>query len=289
LLAENLLVLKGGLFPLLFDGIWSSLSQNAHDYLQIAAQYFVHLHKNTNKEFVGIPPIDAFRNGLTSEGVAMDLDSSEKHGRVFLLYCLLTCSPVVMYISTHQKRGTEYNFAYWKQITQMLEMTLSLEAWVTSKEHRREDIVGEDGLPESSKAHTRIRQCLHKIKVHCPTLTNSQFRIPKFHQCLHFPRYIFEHGSMLNFDGNRPESLGNASQLSKMEHFPFPSGTQNKLITLHLDSLRDDLIEGAFKYISKHGYHYTPTNGKKHIIVPRGCTSSAGDRTHSIEFESLFK
>jgi hypothetical protein len=74
-----------------------------------------------------------------------------------------------------------------------------------------------------------------------------------------------------------------------MEHFPFPSGTQNKLITLHLDSLRDDLIEGAFKYISKHGYHYTPTNGKKHIIVPRGCTSSAGDRTHSIEFESLFK
>jgi hypothetical protein len=74
-----------------------------------------------------------------------------------------------------------------------------------------------------------------------------------------------------------------------MEHFPFPIGTQNKCITLHIDSLTDDLIEGALKFISKHGYHYTPTNKKKHIIVPRGCTSSVPDRTHSIEFESLFK
>jgi hypothetical protein len=74
-----------------------------------------------------------------------------------------------------------------------------------------------------------------------------------------------------------------------MEHFPFPNGRQNKLVTLHLDSLRDEVIEGAYKYISKHGYHYTPTNGKKHIVVPRGLMCPAVDRTQSIEFESLFK
>jgi hypothetical protein len=209
LLAENLHVLRGGLFPVLFEGIWSSLSQKGQDYLQAGAQFFVHFHKNVSNEFKGLPPIDAFRYGLTSEGGGgpMDLDSSEKHGRLFLLYCLLVCSPVVRYINQHQKRDTDYDFAYWKNIVHILEMALSFEAWVCSNEHKREDIVGEDGLPESSPAHASIRRCLHKIRTHCPTLTNAEFRITKFHQCLHFPRYIYEHGSMLNFDGSRPESM----------------------------------------------------------------------------------
>jgi hypothetical protein len=73
-----------------------------------------------------------------------------------------------------------------------------------------------------------------------------------------------------------------------MPQFPFPRGTQNKLVTLHIKSLTDDLVKGAFEYISKHGFHYTPNNSKKHIVVPRGCAYS-GKRTFSIEFESLFK
>jgi hypothetical protein len=208
LLAENLHVLKSGLFPVIFEGIWSSLSQKGKDYLQCASQFFVHINKSVDK-FHGMPPINAYRNGLTSEstGGAMSLDASEKHGRVFLLYCLLTCSPVLLYLCRHQKRDSDYNLEYWKQIIKILEMALSFEAWVCRKEHQRPDIIGEDGTPETSNAHMRIRQFLHKLRTFCPTMTSAEFRTTKFHQCLHLPRYIHEHGSMLNFDGNRPESM----------------------------------------------------------------------------------
>jgi hypothetical protein len=134
----------------------------------------------------------------------------------------------------------------------MLEMTLAFEAWVSSKEHKREDIVGEDGLPESSKSHMRIRQCLHKIKVHCPTLTNAQFRIPKFHQCLHFPRYIYEHGSMLNFDGNRPESMAKKNLKDPASH---TQGRQTKLTYQTANKYLDHLtVIDAQRIISEQSY-----------------------------------
>lgn len=93
LLAENLHVLRSGLFPMIFDGLWSSLSQKGKDYLHGGAQFFVNIHKSLELQFQGIPPINAFRNGLTAEkaGGTMQLDAKEKHGR--LLYILLSCSP----------------------------------------------------------------------------------------------------------------------------------------------------------------------------------------------------
>jgi hypothetical protein len=199
LLAENLHVLKSGLFPVIFDGIWSSISQKGKDYLQGAAQYFVNINKSIELHFDGLPPINAFRNGFTSEtaGGAMCLDASEKHGRIFLLYCLLTCSPVINHLCIHQKRDSHYNIMYWKKIVEVLELMLSFEAWVCSKEHNKKDIVGGDGTPETSIAHHQIRLFLHKVRTFCPTLTSAEFRTTKFHQCLHFPRYIYEHGSML--------------------------------------------------------------------------------------------
>jgi hypothetical protein len=209
LLAENLHVLKSGLFPVIHDGIWSSLSGKGKDYLQAGAQFFVNINKSIENHFEGLPPINAFRNGMTSEkvGGVMSLSSSEKHGRIFLMYCLLTCSHVIQYLCRHPKRELHYDYTYWRNIFQMLEMALAFEAWVCQKEHQKEDIIGEDGTPETSTSHMRIRQFLHKLRTFCPTLTSAEFRTAKFHQCLHFPRYIYEHGSMLNFDGNRPESM----------------------------------------------------------------------------------
>jgi hypothetical protein len=137
----------------------------------------------------------------------MQLDAKEKHGRLFLIYILLSCSPVIQYLCRYQKRDTEYNLAYWRRILNLLELALSFESWVCSGVHRKEDVTGEDGSPETSKAHRNIRLFLHRLKTWCPTGTNAGFRTTKFHQCLHFPRYIYEHGSMLNCDGNRPESM----------------------------------------------------------------------------------
>mmetsp|Transcript_14527 Transcript_14527/g.27339 ORF Transcript_14527/g.27339 Transcript_14527/m.27339 type:complete len:565 (-) Transcript_14527:3915-5609(-) len=209
LLPENLHVLKSGLFPVMFEGIWSSISQKGRDYLHLAAQFFVNINKSIEKNYDGLPPINAFRNGMTSEkaGGAMSLDASDKHGRIFLMYCFLTCSPVIRYLCRYQKRDSDYNRMYWTIIVKLLEMALSFESWVCQKEHKPEDILGDDGKPESSTAHMRICQFLHKLRTFCPTLTSAEFRTTKFHQCLHFPRYIHEHGSMLNFDSNRPESM----------------------------------------------------------------------------------
>jgi hypothetical protein len=183
LLAENLHVIKGGLVPVIFDGIWSSLSKKAIKCLHYGARYFVNIHKSINSNFSGLPPINAFRYGLTSEksgGGSMMLDSSEKLGRVFLLYCLLTHSPIVHYICNHQKRGTQYDYRYWSNILHMLEMTLSFEAWVCKKEHNVHDIIGEDETPETSNAHMRIRQFLHNLRTYCrvQNLMTSRHDIP---------------------------------------------------------------------------------------------------------------
>jgi hypothetical protein len=163
LLAENLHVIKGGLVPVMFDGIWSSLSKKGMNRLHYGARHFVNIHKSIEKHFKGLPPINAFRYGLTSDkaGGTMTLDSSERFGRIFVMYCLLTISPVAEYICRHQKRGTDYNYTYWSRIVHILEMTLSFEAWVCSEEHEEKDIIGDDGSPESSTAHMRIRQFLH--------------------------------------------------------------------------------------------------------------------------------
>jgi hypothetical protein len=220
LLAENLHVLKSGLFPVMHDGIWNGLSVKGRDYLQAASQFFVNINKSIENHFDGLPPINAFRSGMTSEkvGGAMPLSSAEKHGRIFLMYCLLTCSPVIRYLCSHQKRESDNDFTYWRNIFQMLELALAFEAWVCQKEHRKEDILGEDGSPETSTAHMKIRQFLHKLRTFCPTLTSAEFRTTKFHQCLHFPRYIYEHGSMLNFDGNRPESMAKKNLKDPASH-----------------------------------------------------------------------
>lgn len=117
LLPENLHVLKSGLFPVMFDGIWSSLSQKGKDYLHVASQYFVNINKSIERYFKGLPPINAFRNGMTSEkaGGAMYLDACDKHGRIFLLYCFLACSPVIRYLCENQKRDSLYDLHIGKK------------------------------------------------------------------------------------------------------------------------------------------------------------------------------
>jgi hypothetical protein len=73
-----------------------------------------------------------------------------------------------------------------------------------------------------------------------------------------------------------------------MTDFPFLNGACNKFAVMSIDNLNDNLVDGALKYISKHGYHLTVSNTEKHIIVPTNVSIPKNEKTFTIEFESLF-
>jgi hypothetical protein len=69
--------------------------------------------------------------------------------------------------------------------------------------------------------------------------------------------------------------------------FPFLSGRLNQFATIPIEGFNQSLADGVFNYVAKHGFHYTPSNHKKLIVVPR-MKASKDERTYSIEFRSLF-
>jgi hypothetical protein len=76
--------------------------------------------------------------------------------------------------------------------------------------------------------------------------------------------------------------------ISPIPKFPFLTGRLNQFATIPIEGFNQSLADGVFEYVSKHGYHFTPTNHKKHIVVPPK-KASKDEKTYSLHFRSLFK
>jgi hypothetical protein len=218
LVPEILHVLKIGLYPLLFKGLKFSLSEKGKQYLDAASQIFVDTNRSITK--FHLPPITAFRNGITHDvkGNALSLRGDEKHGRILLMFCLLSCSETFNYLGEHPKQSTEFDKNHWQRMLRLIEKCLAFQKWSCQTSHDSETIIGSDGSPETGLAHSRIKDFLQMLKSCCPTVTESEFRITKYHQCLHFPRIIMEHGSLLNVDSAPPESMAKNNLKDPAKH-----------------------------------------------------------------------
>jgi hypothetical protein len=90
----------------------------------------------------------------------------------------------------------------------MLEQSLAFYEWSMKHKHEKDTIISYDGTPETSIAQHSIRRYLSLVKRCClREEMGKSYKMPKFHQTLHLTSAIDRHGSLVNVDGSRPESI----------------------------------------------------------------------------------
>jgi hypothetical protein len=90
---------------------------------------------------------------------------------------------------------------------------------LATKEHDFNTIIGDDGTAESSRSQASIRRYLLQLKTCCPREEmGKNYKMTKFHQTLHLPSAISRHGSLLNIDGSRPESMAKGNVKDPASH-----------------------------------------------------------------------
>ena len=86
------------------------------------------------------------------------------------------------------------------------------DKWVKNNTDNNIPSTNDDDMCSESKAQRSIRSYLSSFK-EIIVRDGNGLKISKFHQNLHFPRNICRQGSVLNFDGGRPEAI--AKDLAK--------------------------------------------------------------------------
>jgi len=198
------------------DGYTFSLSTNSTKKTNKASGYFVRMYRGQSDR--SYPNIGTFRDGLTTQQ-GTNLQAHEKNGRVFFIYLLLCCSDYVSMLDNNRKKGSTYNLAFYGRFVEMLEHCLGFFEWSKLREHDKDTVLGNDGTPESSKAQRSARRYMSLLKRSCPRVElGKNFKMVKFHQTLHMVDAITRHGSLLNIDSGRPESMAKGNVKDPASH-----------------------------------------------------------------------
>jgi hypothetical protein len=143
----------------------------------------------------------------------------QKHARIFMIYQMLCCSDFIRSLDHNKKRGSEFDSRYYEEFANMLEHSLAFYEWSMKREHENDTIVGHDGTPETSKAQHSIRRYLSLVKKCClREEMGKSYKMPKFHQTLHLVSAVERHGSLVNVDGSRPESMAKGNVKDPASH-----------------------------------------------------------------------
>jgi hypothetical protein len=150
------------------------------------------------------PSIGTFRDGLLAKAAGANLQTHEKHERVFFICLLMCCYPdYVAILGDNPKRGYRCNIAFYRNFLHLQEYCLGFSEWATEREHNTNNILGPDRFYEDSIFQNSVRHYyLSLLKTFCPrNELGKNFKMTKFHQTLHLTSTISRHGSLMNFDG----------------------------------------------------------------------------------------
>jgi hypothetical protein len=213
---EVLHLFKAGHCEWIFDGFVFSLSANASSKTKTVSQYIVNMNRGQSDR--GFPNMGTFRDGIL-KGQGVNLQGHEKHARLFFVYIMLCCSDFVELLDSSAKRGTEYDVAFYSDFIYLIEQSLGFYEWTMQREHKADTIVGADGTTGSSIAQISIRRYMFLLKHTCPReAMGKNFKMTKFHQCLHFVPNIGLHGSLRNTDSSPTESMAKGNVKDPASH-----------------------------------------------------------------------
>jgi hypothetical protein len=164
------------------------------------------------------PDVSCFRNGIFQ--VKHIMYGKEKFSRIFLLYCCFLDSEFVNKLSKVAKRAPnddDQPFLWDRNLVKkwfrLLSWSLALNSWFALDEHDRQFFTARPVNTTTNPlgepiAMLAMRDYMHLYKELVQRQKGEGLRLTKFHSMLHLPHYVLIHGSMRNFDGSRPESIG---------------------------------------------------------------------------------
>ena len=125
----------------------------------------------------------------------------------------------------NKKKGGDYMSEMdVKEWIHLLESSLALSSWMKSKSINRKDLIYRIEIVEASARtnpskrrlrktrqsffQRQIRRYMRRFKKLVNREKGEGLDLVKFHQLLHYFKYVLHHGSPANFDGSRPEAVG---------------------------------------------------------------------------------
>jgi hypothetical protein len=216
LIPEMLHLYKSGHCDWQFDSFVYSMSGKCTEVTTQVCTFLVNANRGQSDR--SYPDIGTFRDGIIkSQGT--NLMGHQKHARIFFIYLMLCCSEFVRSLDQNHKRGSTYDRPFYVDYAHMLEYSLGFYEWSMKREHEPHTIIGEDGTHETSIAQHGIRRYLGKVKRCClRTEMGKSYKMPKFHQSLHLVSGVEDHGSLMNVDGSRPESMAKGNVKDPASH-----------------------------------------------------------------------
>lgn len=209
---------KLGLCKYLYIEFKSAIAPRTLRLMNATIQHIV--VNNSFQSLKNLPSLTAFRNGIDC---CNSLTAKESYARVFAMYLalmdeelfqsLVTCD---RHIRLHDPITDKISFPNTgpmgireaKKWFFLIEDTVLYDGWLMKPFHSRESLTPLMTDPSlDSPALTRIRKYLTDFKETVNRIQGNGLKIPKFHQNLHYVKQILKEGSLLNIDGNRPESF----------------------------------------------------------------------------------
>jgi len=208
------------------------------------------------------PDVSCFRNGIFQ--VKHIMYGKEKYSRIFLLYCCFLHSDFVEELSKSKKRSSrpdedpfEWNKPLVKKWFKLLSWSLSLNSWFALEVHNLKNFVARPPHRRNPKgepiALLAMRDYLKLYKELVQRKKGEGLKITKFHSMLHLPHYVLIHGSMRNFDGSRPESIGKTLVKDPGARTQHQVSTLTRQAAQKLKETRDiDHLASIVKYLNPH-------------------------------------
>ena len=230
---EPLHIFEMQLLDILSDCFSESLSQSSLKTLQGTIMNLVAVieRQTVKTEFL---PVNAFRHGLTQ---IKQLTGKERHAKIFVIYLAFMTSDCVRLLSEKPAKNEHhsripYGHRVLKDWFLLMEDSLITMQWLRKPTHNRKELYSkkwydewvhnnpdnnvpsdnDDLMCSEAPAQKCMRIYLSKFKKMIVRHGNGT-KLSKFHQNLHFVRNICRHGSVINFDGGRPEAI--AKDLAK--------------------------------------------------------------------------
>jgi hypothetical protein len=175
------------ILSLIFDPLNTNNSAVVDDGVKRLAEL---LRQSCREDF----PRSDFTNGITNLTLKT---CSEQSGSIFVLALFLqTAYGACVFNAFYDDEGSTL-----KGYQIVLEKLLFYESWT-----KRTSFWAPGDLITRGLADKAIRSLLADIKKYCPREEGQGWKVPKFHEQLHLPRFIEEYGSPQNFDAGPCET-----------------------------------------------------------------------------------
>ena len=169
-----------------------------------------------------MPCLAAFVGGIQKPDV---LTAKDQLARIFGLFLCLQDYDVMDSFANHAKKVRRHDPNTGKDVTvagkplgtqrakkwiRLIESTLLMYQWLMAEEHSSSIITDDrEGLtlPEECVGQSRIREYMRNFSYLMHRREGHGLKITKFHQLLHYTRYMAKYGSVQNFDTGVCEGL----------------------------------------------------------------------------------